>query len=193
MKEKILALFFILFLGSFLIITLIAVDYYTYPIIENNKELKRKKSILDAFDIPVTIENLEITYAQNISKTEENKKIFYLSPSRDIAFEFSGMGMWGPISGIIAFESDLKTIIGICIIHQEETPGLGGRVAEKEFLNPFRNKKMSPRIIAVRPGQKSQKENEVDAITGATVTTNAFIDIINNQSKENLNIWRNKQ
>jgi len=43
-------------------------------------------------------------------------------------------------------------IIGICIIHQEETPGLGGRMAEKEFLNPFRNKKMSPRIIAVRPG-----------------------------------------
>ena len=52
MKDKLLMIVFIVILGSILTTTLVAVESYTTPIIERNGELKRKASILQAFDIP---------------------------------------------------------------------------------------------------------------------------------------------
>ena len=47
---------------------------------------------------------------------------------------------------------DLKTIKGIAITHQEETPGLGGRIAEPEFLQSFTAKGLQPELRILAPG-----------------------------------------
>lgn len=193
MKDKIMMIATILVLSSVLTTILLAVDLYTAPLIERNDRIKKKKSILNAFGIPYEIENLGENYLENITeikiKMGDEEKDIYQTKDGDIAFQFSGSGLWGPIEGILALKPDLITIKGITIIKQEETPGLGGRITEKEYLDSFVSKLIVPGLTTVPPGTASN-ENEVDVITGATMTCNAFIDLLNEQSDEYLNILR---
>ena len=84
---------------------------------------------------------------------------------------------------------DFQTIKGITIVHQEETPGLGGRIAEKEILDRFKGKKILPQLIIQRPG-KAKEQNEVDGITGATLTGKAFEKVLNSEVKKYLPLLR---
>ncbi|MCK5118228.1 MAG: FMN-binding protein, partial [Candidatus Latescibacteria bacterium] len=62
----------------------------------------------------------------------------------------------------------------------EETPGLGGRIADKEFLDLFKEKSIVPMLKILAPG-KANAVNEVDGITGATLSCNALAEILNSQ------------
>lgn len=189
MKEKLSMILFVLVLGSMLTVALVVAHDYTAPIIERNQALKIKTKVLEAFDIAHTKDDVETVFSRNIETTEKEDRMFYISRNREIAFEISGSGLWGPIHGVIAMMPDLETIKGITIIHQEETPGLGGRIAEKAYLDKFKNKKIFPELKILPPG-KVRKENEVDAITGATLSCKAFEKILNSQLKEYLSLFR---
>ena len=185
MKDRILMVVFVLVLGSVLTLALVAVDYYTLPLIEKNTELQLKSGVLSAFT--VAFENdpdaVEKAYEENISERPAGDKTFYINETGDIAFRFSGSGLWGPITGVIALASDFKTVRNITVIHQEETPGLGSRISEGEYLDGFREKVFSPILKMTAPG-KGLGNNEIDAITGATMSSDAFIAILNNQVSE---------
>ena len=66
---------------------------------------------------------------------------------------------------------------------QAETPGLGGRISEAEFLSGFENKKLFPELLIVGEG-KSSGINEVDGITGATLSCDALEEMINSESQK---------
>ncbi len=182
MKDKIRMILFILILGSFLTSVLLLVDSYASPIIKRNNILKIKKSILTALEIPYNNKNITDVFSNNIKVVKKKNKTFYISGNGDVSFKMSGPGVWGPIESAIALKPDLKTIKSITIIHQEETPGLGSRITGKKFLNEFKNKVIIPEIRIVRAGQ-AKGNNEVDAITGATLSSKAFEALINNQIK----------
>ncbi len=189
MKARILMIVFILMLGAILTSALVAVDNYTADRIKKNKEFKVKMRVLDALGIQYTKDNVEERFSQSVKVREIRGKTFYISQDGDVSFEINGSGLWGPIQGILAMSSDLGMIRGISIIHQEETPGLGGRIAEREFLDTFRGKSISPEIRVQPPG-KASGENEVDGITGATLSSKAFERIINDQSKEYIPLFK---
>jgi len=180
MKDRLSVIAFVLILGTILTTALVIANDFTAPIIEKNQELKLKSSVLDAFGIDYSKNDLEETFSQNIQILKKNKLAFYIYQNKGVAFEFSGKGLWGPIRGILALQPELERIKGIKIIHQEETPGLGGRIGEEEYLNKFENKKLIPSIKILSP-DKVNKDNEVDAITGATLSCNAFEQILNNE------------
>ncbi len=83
-----------------------------------------------------------------------------------------GAGLWGPVWGYIAFNEDLKTILGAYFDHQGETPGLGAKIKDDpEFRAAFIGKSAdfsAEPVFAVIKGAGA--DNEVDAITGATMT-----------------------
>lgn len=186
MKERILMVVFALILGSVLTSALVAVAYYTGPRIERNKVLKLKMSVLDALDIPYTKDDVEKRFSENVTINEIRGTSFYVSQDGSIAFEIAGSGLWGPISGVLVLFPDLKTIKGITITHQEETPGLGGRIAERDYLDKFRSKKLVPelRILAPDKAGAQAADNEVDGITGATLSSKAFERILNTESQK---------
>jgi len=66
----------------------------------------------------------------------------------------------------------------VTVIHQEETPGLGDRIKEQAYLDQFQGKEFSSGLKLMPPG-KSSRANEIDAITGATLTPKAFLQILN--------------
>jgi Na+-transporting NADH:ubiquinone oxidoreductase subunit C len=181
MKEKLLMILFVLILGSVLSTALVSVNAFTAPLIEKNKVRKLHISILKALGIAYSKDKIDETFSGNVAKKEQKEIEFYIAEtSGDVAFEIYGSGLWGPIHGIIALEPDLKTIKGITLIHQEETPGLGGRIAEAEFLDRFKAKTILPKLIIQPPG-KASKDNEVDGITGATLSCKAFEEILNSE------------
>lgn len=102
-----------------------------------------------------------------------------------------GKGLWGTLEGFGVISADLKTMIGIDFTKQVETPGLGARIIEKEYKYFFRNLDLS-RFSEANAGQKpvvmvKDKEqtnienstNSVEAITGATQTSQGVLNMVN--------------
>jgi Na+-transporting NADH:ubiquinone oxidoreductase subunit C len=88
-----------------------------------------------------------------------------------IGFGFTGLGFWAPISGVVALDLDRRTTRGLVILEQQETPGLGGRVAEKEFTGQFQ------KGLAI--ATDTDRALRVDTITGATQTSMAMDRMLN--------------
>jgi len=178
MKERLLMLAFILVCGTVLTVALVAVNTYTTPLIARNDELKLKRSVLAALHIPFAEATLERTFDDAVTVREADGQPFYRSAEGTVAFTFAGSGLWGPITGTIALEANLEAISDLTILHQEETPGLGSRIAERPHLDKFRGRRIQPALVSVAAG-RSTTENDVDAITGASLSSNALVDVLN--------------
>jgi Na+-transporting NADH:ubiquinone oxidoreductase subunit C len=180
MKDRIMMLVFVIVTGTILTTALVLVNGFTAPIIERNSDLRLKRNILAALGIPASAADadVEASFAENVQTSTKGERKFYSARNGDVAFEFRGSGLWGPINGTIALADGLETIRAITIFHQEETPGLGSRITEAAFLDTFRDKRFTPALKLVAAG-KPADEYSIDAITGATMTCNAFIRIMN--------------
>jgi len=67
-------------------------------------------------------------------------------------------------------------LIGIKILSHTETPGLGAKAAEPAFSDQFEQKNVDSVVITKT---KPAAENEVQAISGATITSRAVADGVN--------------
>jgi len=77
-------------------------------------------------------------------------------------------GFSGLIKIMVGFTPD-GTIKNIEVLEQKETPGLGTKMKDDKFLAQFRDK--NPSVFNVKP---TKDQGEIDALTGATITTRAF-------------------
>ena len=89
-----------------------------------------------------------------------------------------GAGLWGPIWGYVGLEKDLKTIKAVRFGHKGETPGLGAKIAdEPSFAEAFMGQQVgsgSIRFEVAKPANRQTEKNGVDAISGATITSQAL-------------------
>jgi len=181
MKRYLKMLLFIIILGSIVSGIFIGMEAWTGPLIRANADNELKSTILDHFGVSYTTATLNAVFDENVDILKvEDFTFFEHKNSGAVSYEFLGGGVWGPIYGIITLEDDLETIRQITVLEQEETPGLGGIVASKAYLDNFKGKKMVPELEINIPGSDANKDNEVDSITGATRTSNAFEGILNN-------------
>ncbi len=97
-----------------------------------------------------------------------------------------GAGLWGPIWGYIALDSNGSTIYGAYFAHQGETPGLGAEIEKPKFtdefkgLNLFKDGQFMP-IAVVKAGQKPQGgEDYVDGVSGGTITSKGVGAMLDN-------------
>jgi Na+-transporting NADH:ubiquinone oxidoreductase subunit C len=178
MKSRIMMIVFVLVLGTILTAALVAVAGYTTPIIQRNEALETKKSILEALEIPYGEGEIEQAFSASVREKKADGLTYYASQAGDIAFPYAGPGLWGPIEGIVAVGPTLDTLTGVTISRQEETPGLGSRIGEKAYLDQFKAKRFDRGLRLVAPG-RSEADNEIDSITGATLSSNAFVEILN--------------
>lgn len=99
-----------------------------------------------------------------------------------------GKGLWGPVWGNIAVESDFNTVKGVVFDHKGETPGLGAEIIFPMFTDPFIGKKIFDEngnftsIMVVKGGAARLPENlqihGVDAISGGTITSVSVNDML---------------
>jgi electron transport complex protein RnfG len=101
----------------------------------------------------------------------------YWSASRDgkiigYAFKISGQGYAGDIIFMVSSDLDGK-ILGMTVLEHTETPGLGSK-AQAEVSPQFIGKESPFSVV-----KANAKNSEIQAITGATITTKAIVDIVN--------------
>ena len=102
-------------------------------------------------------------------------------PDGSQAYIFSayGAGLWGPIWGWVSLKTDLNTISGVKFDHSGETPGLGAEIATPKFADQFTGKEIFVNgefasVAIVKGGARPGSTNEVDAISGGTITSKAL-------------------
>lgn len=91
---------------------------------------------------------------------------------------FTKKGFSGLITIMVGF-NDKKEITNIEVLEHKETPGLGTKMADPSFKNQF---------VGLNPGSLSIKVKKdggtIDAISGATISSRAFIDAVNRAYQE---------
>jgi len=189
MKEALKILIFCLVMGTASGALLVGINAYTSVQISKNEELRLKSSVLDVLGVSYTKDNVLTVFKDNVESLEKGEFTLYKGKDQSVAFEFNGPGVWGAIYGIISINPDLKTIRKIKILHQEETPGLGARIAESEYLSQFKNKEVFPKLVFMTAG-KSKANNEVDTITGATYSSKALEKLLNTTIQSRLSLLK---
>lgn len=87
-----------------------------------------------------------------------------------------GAGLWGPVWGYIALDTDFQTILGVYFDHSGETPGLGSKIKDDpEFQAQFIGKSFDLADAAnpfdiIKGGAPEGNDHAVDAISGSTMT-----------------------
>jgi Na+-transporting NADH:ubiquinone oxidoreductase subunit C len=138
---------------------------------------------IDAFDINLALEVKKDSETQRFPlyiANVENEK-FYVIPLR-------GAGLWAEIWGYIALKEDINTIKGVSFDHKSETAGLGAEITEDWFIDSFTDEKINDsqgNFVGVYltksnndPRNEDKMDNEVDAISGATITGDGVSDMI---------------
>tara|TARA_B100000497_G_scaffold108985_1_gene127484 strand:- start:23 stop:739 length:717 start_codon:yes stop_codon:yes gene_type:complete len=138
---------------------------------------------IDAFDINLALEVKKDSETQRFPLYIANVKNekFYVIPLR-------GAGLWAEIWGYIALKEDINTIKGVSFDHKSETAGLGAEITEDWFIDSFTDEKINDsqgNFVGVYltksnndPRNEDKMDNEVDAISGATITGDGVSDMI---------------
>ncbi|KLO23307.1 FMN-binding protein [Marinitoga sp. 1197] len=197
MKDNKLYVVIFTFLISFILVFILALaNEMTKEKVKINEELYLRKAVLSAmgieykndieayklFDEKIKIEKIKDI---DVYKSNVNGEDVY-------AVIFVGNGLWSTIRGVLAVDRNISKIIGIDFITQSETPGLGGRIEESWFKEQFKFEKIIDGKIKMIVGGSGKGDfnhdnGEVEAITGATRTSESVLNMINSY----LNILKN--
>ncbi|MCB1880495.1 MAG: FMN-binding protein, partial [Gammaproteobacteria bacterium] len=95
----------------------------------------------------------------------------------------AGPGFQDTIRLLYGYIPETREITGMEILESRETPGLGDKIyKDPAFVANFDSLSIDPEIRAVKKGKRSAA-NEIDAITGATISSKAVVRIINEANR----------
>ncbi|MCA9672921.1 MAG: RnfABCDGE type electron transport complex subunit G [Myxococcales bacterium] len=130
---------------------------------------------------------------QPASAADKDAAVLIAFDARGAAVGFAivteGPGFQDTIRLIYGFDASTNTITGMEVLESRETPGLGDKIyKDPDFVKQFKKLSVQPSVKLVKKGKGSGTANEVDAITGATISSKAVIKIINTADKT----WRSR-
>ena len=122
---------------------------------------------------------------------------FYIGKD-NVAFLAVGNGFQSKLKILVGMDMKMEKILSVKILEQMETPGLGTKIendpSNKEnagwFYKQFANLNLAQNKISYLKNEKPCKEEaEIMAITGATISSKAVVDILNAAIKKNRKIF----
>lgn len=186
-KSMIYPTIFMLVLAFVLTFALAALNEFTKPVVAFNAQVEQQAKILYVFDIETPdneAETISKVFEENVTqedywegmplyKHEENGQVIAY------AVPFNGPGLWGGIEGYVGVDAALEKIIGLDFIQQDETPGLGGRIEEAPYKEQYRDVDISTASQGNYVVNRPAPAGNIDAISGATQTSNFVVNMIN--------------
>lgn len=176
--------------GILFAITLIAglVLGFVYELTKEPIRLQKEKAIQEAcsevFDTASSFQEMQYhmmdSLAAELSETGVTIGKVYMAQDTEgktlgyVLQTTSSQGYGGDITLYMGVLLD-GTLNGVSILSIAETPGLGMK-AESKLLPQFKDKKVSA-FTYTKSGSKN--DAEIDAISGATITTEAFVNAVN--------------
>lgn len=157
------------------------------PMQDANVALDKKKQILNSLNLRSLDDAVaEAKYKEVVKemKTADSKTYYEckVEGKTKYVFPLKGMGLWGGISGYIALDDDKNTVFGAYFNHESETAGLGAEIKDDQsWQEKFIGKKVfndNGDIVLAVVKKLEDKDHQVDAVTGATLTSNGVSDML---------------
>ena len=157
------------------------------PAQDANVALDQKKQILNSLNLRgLDGQEAEAKYGEVVlGEKKADGQTYYeckIDGKQKYVFPLKGMGLWGGISGFVAVDDDLNTVYGAYFNHESETAGLGAEIKDsREWQERFKGKKIfsADGNLAIGVVKKvEQPDSQVDAVTGATLTSNGVNDML---------------
>ena len=160
-----------------------------------NVLLDKQKQILGALKVDYSTGNPAEIYLVLVQDTLVfgDKEVYVANLNGEIKYvlPLSGKGLWGGIGGYLALDEDKNTIYGINFNHEGETPGLGAKIVEMPFREQFEGKHIRNAegevvsVAVLKQGKLAEGQEQVDAISGATITSSGVSTMLNEELVNN--------
>ena len=164
---------FTLFIIAALVTALIGFVYsLTLEPIANQRKKAQEKTMKAIFPDAQAFRELPAEKQGNIDRIFEgvrgNESIGYV-------IELSPAGYSGDIFMMVGISRLKNEIAGMRVIKHTETPGLGALATKEKFYRKYDNRTLVPlRVVRSSPGP-----DDIEAITGATITSKAITNAVN--------------
>lgn len=164
--------------------------------IQRNREAKLQETVLDVLGLNTknlrTPEEISILYKNRIKQKKLAGRIIYVCHAEDgktvtgYAFPVDGPGFWGAVYAMVAIDPGATRILGVSFYSHSETPGLGGRISEPWFTGQFKDLSLAlgeneKQYFYLVPEGDRKRKNDLDAITGASRTSDAVETFLNRE------------
>jgi len=153
--------------------------------VANYDQRKAKKDPKQNFSIPADIDiaglKKRAKYAEVYLVKDEEGRL------KTLILPVSGYGLWSTLYGFIALENDLNTVAGLTFYDHGETPGLGGEVDNPKWKSQWPGKQIFAedghveaglKKGGVNPAVEREQTHYVDALSGATLTSNGVTNLV---------------
>lgn len=148
------------------------------PKIEQNEKeklnAKMRELIVEAKDFSVAVADVEIAGA----KTDIYKAVGADGKTIGFALVASGPGFADKIKLVIAVDAQCQKYFGYSVLFSNETPGFGSRIKEDYYRNQFKGAP-AEKLELTKAGDDKKIDEQIVAISGATVSSEAVIKIFN--------------
>lgn len=176
-------------------VAIVAAFQYTKPVIERNRAEALRAAIFQVLPGAATSRTFRLEESGAFSPLEgkaDGARVVHAAFDGGgslvgLAIEAAGMGYQDTIRVLYGWSPERQAIVGFRVLETRETPGLGDKIdVDPEFLANFDGldvalddggRALAHPIELVKKGEKTQKW-QIDAITGATVSSRAVANIL---------------
>lgn len=106
------------------------------------------------------------------AKDDADKIIGYIIPGR-------GQGFADKIEILLGLDAQLEKVTGVYVLEQKETPGLGNFITGEDWRSQFKGKSTDSKLSVVKDGSAGRDNQKIDALSGATISSDAVTNIVN--------------
>ena len=196
MNKRLFAVIYMFIITLFFTSLVTGIKVLNQGRIQTNRQAKLQRVVLQVLQIPfapdASGEEIVDLFTSQISQEEIEGRIVYTAYEssgknpRAYAVSLNGTGVWGPIHTMVGVDAEVSRVIGVEFYQHQETPGLGARITEPWFEKQFVGLSVAPRssgrkYFSFASAAQTKPAVELDAITGATQTSNAVMIFLNRE------------
>jgi len=180
--------------GALAGLLIVMVNQHTKPIIDKYKAEQLRIAVyevlpgVERYNTYYLVDgSLSLTLPEG-AKESEYKRVYVGYDTSDeikgVAISRGESGFQDVVMGIFGFDPSTGKLTGMKVLDSKETPGLGDKIFKDQvFVDQFFAGPETP-LVGVKIGAGKGKPNEIDTITGATISSKVVIDIINHGLEE---------
>lgn len=177
--------------GLFSGLSIVVAYRATLPRIQANQRAALERAVFEVLPGTTRLERLtwDGTTLKSASAGESSESIFagFDAAGRLVGYAVpgSGAGFQDTIKLIFGVDPTASKMLGMTVLESRETPGLGDKIyKDPSFAREFRDLVLDPTIELIKG--HGEGANQVDAITGATISSRAVVKILNQANA----VWR---
>lgn len=160
---------------------LAGLNILTADAIATNSVIDKQRAILRAANVKAEDAEIQGIFEKDFELVSDQPREVYLYKGQEgpgYVFAYQGGALWGNVLGYAGINPEMDKLLGMSVYQNAETPGLGGRITEDWYQDQFVG-------LPVKDGEfiiyKPSPGGNVDAISGATLTSNSMKDMLNEE------------